>query len=177
MADPLFHLSAAILLKSALNQRPLGLFALGSVLPDLASRLPGLALERLPSADSPLPTWLANGWPVFHQPIGAAVLCVAVVSAFVAPRPAFIALYAGVAFHFLVDLLQFHHGEGYALLAPLQFSAFELGWIGSEATLPWSVPLTAVAFAAWGFRIHADRSRVTPPPPSTDDGHGDGPTP
>ena len=177
MADPLFHLSAAILLKSVLNERPLGLFALGSVLPDLASRLPGLALERVPSSDGPVPPWLANGWPVFHQPLGAAALCVAVAATFVGPRSAFIALYAGVAFHFLIDLLQFHHGEGYALLAPFELSAFELGWIGSEATLPGTVPLTVVAFAAWASRVYADRTRSAPPSPSDDVRHPHGPTP
>lgn len=170
MADPLLHLSSGILLKAALDERPLGAFAVGAVLPDLASRLPSLGLERVLAAGVPVPRWLMTGWSVFHQPVGAAVLCGLLATAFVPEqrREVFVGLYAGVAMHLLLDLLQFHHGQGYALLFPASDAVFELGWIGSESTLWLTLPVTVVAFVTWGWRSYAGHRRNLAAPSPTD---------
>jgi membrane-bound metal-dependent hydrolase YbcI (DUF457 family) len=175
VADPLLHLSSGILVKAALDQRPLGAFAFGAVLPDLASRLPSLGFERALAAGVPVPRALMTGWSVFHQPVGAAVLCGLLASLFVPEqrRDVFVGLYAGVAFHLLVDLLQFHHGQGYALLFPASDAVFELGWIGSESTLWLTLPVTVVAFVTWRWRVNADHGRNRRTPAPTDVRHQD----
>jgi hypothetical protein len=121
------------------------------VLPDALGRAVPLALERAYAAGVPLPEPLLWPWSSLHEPAGWLLVGALLALAFV-PRDrgrVLAALWTGGALHTAVDVLQGHHGEGYLLLAPFTDRSYELGWIGSEATVPYALPLAALAVVAW----------------------------
>jgi hypothetical protein len=122
--------------------------------------VPSILFERALSADWPLPRAIVHVWGVFHVPIGALLLCAALAFAFPErDRPRVLGwLCGGVALHLGVDLLQFHHGQGYVLLFPVSVAPFEFGWIGSEATVPWTPVLAAITAFAWARKIRRERN-------------------
>jgi hypothetical protein len=67
-------------------------------------------------------------------------------------RVAFWNLFAGGMLHLGVDLLQFHFGMGYLLLFPFSNWDYEVGWMGSEATVPLVPVLLPLTVAAAWFR-------------------------
>jgi len=83
-------------------------------------------------------------------------------------RGAFANLLAGCLLHLGLDLLQFHTGSGYPLLFPFSDWHWELGLIGTEATVPWSLPLALVGGMAWWARRRfgaSGRARPDQPQP------------
>lgn len=161
MADPLTHLCTALLPKALIGGRHTGAFAIGAVLPDLLSRVPSMLVERAIVAGAPLPAWSPHPFSVIHQPVGAAVTCVLLACLFrEEDRRAVLGwLLGGAALHFAADVLQFHHGVGYHLWYPVSTARFELGWIGSESTVPLAPWLAALTAVAWGVRWAWDRRR------------------
>lgn len=154
MADLVTHLCSGLLPGALLGAPRAVWLGLGAVLPDLGARVPGLALDLLRRAGLPLPTGLDTPLSVLHMPVG--IVCGAVlISALVHPAQRGAAvrwLLAGGLLHLAVDLLQDHHGHGYFLLWPLSSWRYELGWIGSEATV-FAAPILAVITAlAWALR-------------------------
>ena len=145
------HLCTALLPGAWSRSRLVPLVAVGTVLPDAAGRAIPLGLERLALAGAPIPASWLWPWTALHEPIGWAALGACLGAAFVGrdQARATAALWAGCVLHTALDVLQAHHGEGYLLLAPLSSARFELGWIGSEATVPIALPLAAVTLAAW----------------------------
>lgn len=169
MADLVTHLATAMLPAAfwpgAL--RWLGPLALGTALPDLASNVPGLIYDRVVRDFLWLPDELLVAIAVFHQPVGCALLCV-IIARVVVPehrREALVALLGGSAFHFGVDLLQDHHGQGYFMTFPLSSTRFELGWMGSEATVPWAPLWAALTAVAWAGRWWWTRPLAAPVSP------------
>lgn len=155
MADLVTHLASALLPGVGLKRPDHAvLLALGAALPDLGGRAPGILAEILDSAGHTPPGWLPVPFGVLHQPVGGALF--AILLAFLLPardRPAGAGLLAGgVVLHLALDVLQHHHGFGYSLFVPFAFSRFELGWIGSEATVPWAPWLALATVLAWGVR-------------------------
>ena len=159
MPDPLFHLCTALLPKAITGGRHVGPFAVGVMLPDLGSRVPSMGLERLLIAGLPVPDFAMQMWSVFHLPLGALSACLFLGFWFPMEqrRPVVGWLCAGVALHFAADILQFHHEAGYALGFPLSRWRFELGWIGSEATVPWAPAFAALTAVSWGARWFYNR--------------------
>lgn len=162
MADPLTHLCSALLPKAVTGGRHPGAFALGAVLPDFASRLPGLVLEQIEArAGLDVPDAAYFPFAVPHLPLGAALGAALVATVFHPSerREAFAWLVAGVALHFALDVTQTHADRGYALLYPLSRARFELGWIGSEATVDLAPWLAAATLVAWAARLAARHRR------------------
>ncbi len=156
MADGVTHLATAALPSAWSRHRAWPLVGLGTVLPDVASRAPGLALERVAKV-VPLPEAVFWPWGVLHEPVGY-VLLAGVVSGAFRPedrRLAWRALVSGGVLHWIVDVLQDHHGVGYRWLAPFSGWRWELGWIGSEATVV-AAPFLAVATLV-GMAAHTRR--------------------
>lgn len=151
MADLVTHVCSVLLPGAAFRTRRVGVVALGATLPDLAGRVVPLGLDLLGSHGLPLPEWALWPWSALHEPLGWGLTCGLLALGFVegGRREAFGLLVAGCALHTLVDVTQDHHGEGYLLLAPLTTRRFELAWIGSEATVPWALPLLAATILAW----------------------------
>lgn len=168
MPDPLFHLSTALLPKALFGPKHTGAFVLGTLLPDLGSRLPGLALERVVALGVPIPQFAFTPWGVLHVPLGAALGAFVLAYAFheTERRAALAWLVAGVALHLGLDTLQFHHSGGYALLYPFSPRLFQIGVMGSESTVPWSAPLALVSVLAWGVRVRSLQAARSEAPPS-----------
>jgi hypothetical protein len=138
-------------------------FVLGTCLPDL-SRVPAMLFTRL-RYDAPwIPEWLCYAWGPLHVPVGIVLVSYGVALAFrdEERRWAFANLALGGLLHLAVDIFQFHFGMGYMLLFPLSTWDWELGWVGSEATVPvvpFLLPAT-ILLARWRWR------RRDGPPPS-----------
>lgn len=154
MADLITHLASALIPGVGLRADRAVLLALGSALPDIGGRVPGLVAEAVELAGGHIPEVLYAPFGILHQPVGAGLA--AVLLAFVLhprDRSAGAALLVGgVALHLAVDVLQYHHGRGYFLLAPFHFGRFELGWIGAEATVPLAPWLALATLSVWGIR-------------------------
>ncbi|TNE85470.1 MAG: metal-dependent hydrolase [Deltaproteobacteria bacterium] len=160
MADLVTHACVGALLGLRWGRGALALSVAGSALPDVVSRVPGLALEALGVTLEPVHAVLVIG----HAPLGSALWVGLLAQLFADRRTAAGWLGLGVLSHYVLDLLQDHHGVGYRLLVPLSGARWELGWIGSEATVDWAVPLlvfTALAVAWFGERSDEDRRRTT----------------
>ena len=162
MADLVTHACTA-LLPGALfpSVRYLPLVTLGTVLPDLLGRVVPMALE--PFARLGLPEQLLWPWSGLHQPAGWLLVAALLSFAFAErERPKVLqALIVGCTLHLGLDLLQDHHGEGYVLLAPFSTTKWELGLIGSEATVGVAIPLLVVTAIAWAVRLKV-RGRTPP---------------
>ncbi len=120
--------------------------ALGAALPDLSGRVPQMGLVLL-GLDRHLPSRLLWALDVAHTPIAQGLLVGVLTQIFADRREALRGMGVGVALHFGLDILQDHHGNGYYLFFPFSTFRWELGWIGSEATVhvaPWLVLLTAI---------------------------------
>lgn len=159
MADLVTHLCTALLPGVLVGRwRWVAPTALGTVLPDLGSRVVPLGLEQIGRL-VPLPDVVFWPWGVLHEPVGCVLTAAAIALCFVPRdrRVVLAGLLLGCALHLGLDVLQDHHGEGYALLVPVSLATFELGWIGSEATVGWALPLAGLTGLAWTLRIWADR--------------------
>lgn len=154
MADLVTHLCSGLLPAAIFAPRWMGPVALGAVLPDLSGRVPQIVLSKFDG----LPMGVVWAFDVAHTPVAQVLLCGIVAMAFATRRGAvFGALLVGVAAHFLLDVLQNHHGHGYHLLFPFDSGRYELGWIGSEATVayaPWVLlcTLPVVGWRVWSRR-------------------------
>ena len=150
MADLVTHSALAVMLKASTRGALPAVFVLGTVLPDLCSRVPAISLGYVHVHIARLPSVATHGWQPLHQPLGMLLLSYLVAMMFQesARRAVFANLLGGMALHLLVDLLQDHHGAGYLIGFPVWTGSFEFGLIGSEATVWWAVPL---AIAAWAL--------------------------
>ena len=160
MPDLVTHLSSVLLPGAALVallpeghrlRGTVALCALGTVLPDLTSRLPGLVLEVIAPVLFRAPAWVGTSLGVFHMPVG--MLCVGIwLTALFVPehrRRAAAALATGMTLHLALDLLQDHHGFGYVLFWPFSGHMVELGCVGSEASVPWAPLWALLTLLAW----------------------------
>jgi len=152
VADLITHGCVAVLFRLG-QQSPGGVasFVAGTCLPDL-SRVPAMLFTRL-RYDAPwIPEWLCYVWGPLHVPVGVLLQSYGVALLFrdEQRRAAFLNLVLGGFLHLAVDVLQFHFGQGYLLLFPFSTWDWELGWIGSEATVPLvPVLLPLTSWLAW----------------------------
>lgn len=148
MADLVTHGCLALLLKAPTKRRYAATFVLGTMLPDVLSRAPFVALTWLHSEIVELPLWLLYCWVPCHLPVGMLLVALALSQLYGSGQQlrAGLNLLGGMALHLGIDLLQDHLDQGYVLLWPLSDASVELGWIGTEATVfaaPVLLPLTA----------------------------------
>jgi hypothetical protein len=158
MADLVTHVGLALLVKAVTGRRHSASFVLGNVLPDLAGRAVGMGLTLLAHRGLPVPEGLIFGFGVLHLPLGMIAFCGLLALPF---RPdsrwrVFANLAGGCFLHLAVDLLQRHTGTGYPLIFPFSSWHWEAGLIGSEATVPWALPLLALGLGAWWWRRSRD---------------------
>jgi hypothetical protein len=154
VADLVTHL-CVVLLPGTLVRSPLVVVvAAGTVLPDALGRAIPLTLDAARRAGAPVPEALIWPWSALHEPFGWALVSVLIATLFVVRQrwPVLCALWLGGALHTALDVLQDHHGQGYLLLAPFTTRTFELGWIGSEATVGVALPLALLTTMAWVLR-------------------------
>jgi len=162
MPDLLTHAAIGALVRSEAPRQGLLWFVVGSMLPDVASRLPALGLVTACGwFDFSVPLPLLEGLSVCHTPLPYLVLCWLL--ALCLPRAvravAWINLSLAGVLHLALDATQRHLGDGYRLLFPLVNTKWELGWIDAEASLRY-LPLTgAVVLLALGIRWWRRRRR------------------
>ena len=154
MADLVTHLCSVLIPGTLVPHRAVGLVAVGSVLPDALGRVVPMALEVTQGLGAPVPDPLIWAFGAFHSPAGLLLTSGLFAQSFLRGQriEAFTALTLGCAAHLLVDVLQFHHGRGYPLLAPFSWETWELGLIGSEATVDLALPLLGVTAVLWAIR-------------------------
>ncbi len=150
MPDLLTHAGIGVLTRSRARRSALIWFAVGSCLPDLSSRLPGLGLALvswITGIRMSLPVLEATG--LCHNPLPYLVLCALI--ALLLPehtrRTAFVNLWLAGWLHLAIDTTQRHLNGGYTLLYPFSMVRWELGWIESDASLR-VAPLFAGALVA-----------------------------
>lgn len=166
MADLVTHLASALIPGVALKPWQAVLLSLGASLPDIVGRSPGLLAEAAERLGANTPDWLPTPFGIAHQPIGGVLL--AGLLAWLLPerhRPAGVALLCGgVLLHLALDVLQDHHGHGYFLLVPFDWGRYELGCIGSEATVPYAPWLALATVVIWAGRWVWERWASIPRP-------------
>jgi len=150
VADLVTHAAVGLLLKSMTARRHTAVFIAGTLLPDLLSRLPSMICSAARVVVE-VPSLLIYGWDPLHTPAGMLLSSYAISLLFAAEhrRGVFLNMLGGMLLHMAVDLLQSHLGVGYPLLFPFSTHAFELGLIGSEATVPLAIPLAILAWVVW----------------------------
>jgi len=139
MPDLLTHAAAAHLAARRWFPRPAAiLFTVGTMLPDVLSRPFYIIFPALHWWVMPL-----------HTPVGIALVCWIVTGLFKSEdrKTVFIALFAGAAFHFLLDAPQKHVAAGYFWLFPFSWMTYEWGLWWSEDSVP-KVPLVVLVVAA-----------------------------
>lgn len=162
MPDLFTHVSVGLFVRSRAPRSPLVWFVIGSCLPDLASRLPGLGLAALAwllDLRLPLPVLEATG--LCHNPIPYLVLCLLVTMCLpeAMRRCALFNLAAGGLLHLAMDTTQTHLNGGYYLLYPFTLRRFELGWIEADASLSVMPYLVVGALGVLGWRLWSFRGR------------------
>lgn len=169
VADLITHLATALLPAAFFPRvRYVGVVALGAALPDLLARVPPLALEVVHYHLFAIPEVLFMPWGALHEPVPLALCCFLLSRLFVAEqrRAAGVWLGVGCLLHVALDVLQDHHGEGYFLLFPLSTERYELGLIGSEATIHIALPLAFATMVVWGGRwwLHKPSTKLPSEP-------------
>jgi hypothetical protein len=154
VGDLLTHGAAAVLLKVGVRGRFIPVFVLGTVMPDLCSRVPAIGLGYVHVHLVRVSPFLTHGWQPLHQPIGLVLLAFLTCFLFqeTVRSSVFWNLLGGMALHLGLDVLQSHHGAGYLLGFPFSDFAWELGVIGSEATVGWAIPLSLLAWFVYRYR-------------------------
>ena len=154
MADLVTHLATAFFWKAASRRPHLTSFVLGVALPDLVGRAPVSALQSLHRHGVTAPDRLVEGIAALHLPLGFVPVTLALALLFEERVRAavWMNLLGGCFLHLALDLTQHHVGKGYMLLFPLTDWDFELGWIGSEATVPYAPILLPISLMCWAWR-------------------------
>jgi hypothetical protein len=151
VADLVTHGCVALLWKGLGDRARAATFVAGTCLPDYLGHAPPMLLARLRWNLPAIPEWLVYVWAPLHTPAGVAVGSYLVAHLFPeAERAATLrALLGGGLLHIAVDLLQSHFGVGYLLFFPFSLWDFELGWIGSEATVFLAPLLVVATWVVW----------------------------
>jgi hypothetical protein len=164
VADLITHTCVAYLVKAVPNRPNAVTFVLGTCLPDLLGRVPGMGLTWLRWSIPAIPEWLLYVWSPLHLPVG--IILASYVVSFVFPedrrRVAFLNLLGGGLLHLAVDVVQRHFGMGYLLLFPYTGWHFELGWISSEDTVRIVPVLLPVTLAVMWWRRGGPRRGAQP---------------
>jgi membrane-bound metal-dependent hydrolase YbcI (DUF457 family) len=127
------HVLAAYLVKNAAGIRPLALFLLGTILPDILSRVPFFVIPGL--------FWAVKA---LHSVFVIVLACLLLSYLFPerGRRQAFKILLAGALLHIFLDLFQLSIYPGYMWFFPFSTYAFNLGLFWPEE------PLFALPFLA-----------------------------
>jgi len=154
VADLITHMATGFLVKAVTRRGHTATLVLGTVLPDLLARAPGLGLARLREAGAPIPEALVHAPQIAHMPLGMLALGTVLALLFHEPDrlEAWKNLLAGLFLHLALDLCQDHMGVGYMLAYPFTTWDFELRWLSSEATVLWAPWLGPLSLGLWWWR-------------------------
>jgi hypothetical protein len=167
MADLVTHMCTGLIYKAVRSEPHVPIFVLGTVAPDLCSRVPSMALTWIGQRGVAVPPALIHAFEPLHLPVGMLVLAALVAMLFSesSRRAVFMNFLGGMLLHLAVDLLQDHHGVGYVLGFPFLQRPFELGLVSSEASVRWVPGLLLVSLCLVVWRRRGDSE-----PRESDDG-------
>jgi hypothetical protein len=150
MPNTLAHLGTqAALTRAGWRRAPLLWAYLGGVLPDLPWILQRLVRTAAPGLD---PAQLRLYFVAQASLVGCLVLAGAAAALAQRWRPVLALLAAGAVLHLLLDAIEIKWAHGVLLLAPFDWSQWQLGWFWSESWpgLVWT--LLAAVWVAWTWR-------------------------
>jgi hypothetical protein len=157
MADLVTHLCTGAIFKAVSGRPHVPVFMLGTVAPDLLSRIPSMGLTRLSQWGLPIPPAVVHSFEPLHLPMGMVLFSALLALFFPAEhrRGVLGNFLGGMFLHLAVDLAQDHHGVGYVLGYPLVRQPFELALVSSEASVFWApvLVLISVGLVAWRRRV------------------------
>ncbi len=155
MADLITHMATGLVFKAGTRGKYTAALVAGTVLPDLGARVPAIGFSALAQSGVPIAPEIPYAFEILHMPVGMLFLCL-LIACFFDPlqrSAVFLNLFGGCLLHLAFDLTQDHLGVGYLLAFPLSTADFELGWMGTEATVLWA-PLFAIASVVlWRWRL------------------------
>ena len=73
MADLITHSALAVIVKASTDWRMPAVFVAGTLLPDIASRVPAIGLGYIHVHLLEIPRWILFAWEPMHQPLGMVV--------------------------------------------------------------------------------------------------------
>ena len=133
MPDLFTHFAAGFFLgHTKFLKRHIAIFVIGSILPDVFTRIPGIVLQEF----FHLPVYYFLG--AFHTPVGILLICYLLSFAFTQPerKITFFYLFLGAMVHFFIDLMQRQFHEGiYMPYFPLSLKTIQWGWFDFNASV------------------------------------------
>ncbi|HVS63474.1 MAG TPA: hypothetical protein VMT85_08220 [Thermoanaerobaculia bacterium] len=150
MPSTLVHLGTqAALSRVAWRHAPLLWAYLGGVLPDIPWILQRLIKTAYPAID---PAQLRLYVVAQASLLGCLVLAAAAAALAVRWRPVLALLCAGALLHLLLDAIEIKWANGVVLLAPFDWSQWQLGWFWSESVPGLAWTLAAAVWVAGHWR-------------------------
>jgi hypothetical protein len=167
MADLLTHMATGLLFKAGTRGPYTAALVAGTVLPDLGARVPAIGFSALAKSGLPIAPEIPYAFEVLHMPLGMALLSLLIACFFREDQRVgvFFNLLGGCLLHLALDVTQDHLGVGYLLGFPFSTADFELGWVGTEATVLWAPLFGLVALVLWRRRLgsaHPDLQEDAP---------------
>ena len=154
MADLVTHLCSGIIAKAATGRPHVAVFLVGTVAPDLFSRVPSMLLIQAKLRGFSIPDAMIHSFEPLHLPAGMVLLSLCLSMFFRSSErlAVWLNLMGGMLLHLVVDMLQDHHGIGYVIGFPFFEGSLEVGVVSSEASVRWVPVLLLVSFGVTLWR-------------------------
>lgn len=146
MPDLITHCLASRIILLGKFKKYLLLFVVGTILPDVLSRIPAFFLAGCYRC-----SWFVA---VIHSPLTLILFVLLLSLLFKKPLKALLSLFFGMLFHLFLDTFQRHLGGGYYWFFPVSFKAQELGLFWPETSLYFIPPLICLALFIYGLELY-----------------------
>lgn len=153
MPDLLTHYLTAKIITGKSATRAISPFFLGTILPDVLSRIPSIVIINLfEKYDCHLDWFLA----IFHSPLVLILICLLIAYFFEENlrKGVFKLLILGTALHLVLDMLQktFTSHSGYLWFFPFSFKSFNIPFFWPDQSLYFIPILLIVLIFIWWFK-------------------------
>jgi len=146
MPDLITHCLASRIILSGKLKKYLLLFTVGTILPDVLSRVPILFAASCYSC-----SWF---FTVLHSPLPLLLFVLLLSLLFANKKQAFFSLFLGMALHLGLDSLQWHVSKSYYWFFPFSFKTAEFGLFHPETSLYFIPPLLLIALLVYIFELY-----------------------
>ncbi len=153
MPDLLTHYLSARILTVKSGTRLISLFFMGTILPDVLSRVPSIVIAILFGTYDCHLGWF---WAILHSPIVLILVCFLMTFFFEENlrKSVFRFLIFGVVLHLGLDMLQktFTSGSGYLWFFPFSFKSFNIPLFWPDQSLYFIPVLLVILIFIWWFK-------------------------
>jgi len=146
MPDLITHCLASRIILLGRLKKYLLLFALGTILPDVLSRVPVLFMAGCYRC--------AWAFTVLHSPLPLILFVLLLSLLFTNKKQAFFSLFFGMVLHLGLDSLQKHISESYYWFFPFSFKTAEFGLFYPETSLYFILPLLLISLLIYTFELY-----------------------